>query len=236
MANDKLTINLQTVTRSQSTVTTGVRRPTFLTSKSAQFVAIARDASPSMAGQKAEDATRACVELVDELAKPDNKGGFSVGIVDFADSANVVNPSTSAADLTGRIVPIDTGCGSSTNIADALRLSLQMVDDAQQIGDRGRIQLRPVVILFSDGQANSGGDPRALAGDLKKVADVVSVAFGSDADEAMLKAIATSVQHFYRCRNGRELRVFLANVGKTLTATMTQGKNATVALTQIGRQ
>jgi uncharacterized protein YegL len=234
--NDKLTINLQTAAPTRSTLLTGVRRPDFLTSRSAQFVALARDASPSMAGHKADDATRACAELVEELDKPENKDGFTVAVVDFADRADVANPTARAADLNGRIAPIDTGMGSGTNIADALRVCRRLVDQSQRNADRGRLQLRPVVLLFSDGQPNVGGDPRAAADDLKKVADVVTVAFGTDADEQMLRAMATSSQHFYRCRNGRELRAFLASVGKTLTATMSQGRNATVALTQIGQR
>ncbi len=237
MANDKLTINLNTIaSRPQSSLTVGVKRPDFLTSKSAQFVAIARDASPSMSGQKADDATRACSELIDELALPANKGGFSVGIVDFDGSAHVANPTAPATNLVGSVAPIDTGRGSSTNIQDALRLTLQLVDDATRNADRGRIQLRPVALLFSDGQSNAGGDPRPIANDLKKAADLVTVAFGPDADEATLRELASSPQHFYRCRNGRELRVFLASVGQTLTATMSQGRNATVALTQIGHR
>lgn len=233
--SDKLTINLHTTaTPAQSTLLTGVRRPNFLTSRSAQFVALARDASPSMSGQKADDATRACSELVEELAKPENKDGFTVAVVDFADDAGIANAPTRAAELSSRIVPIDTGRGSGTNISDALAVCRALLDEAQRNADRGRLQLRPVALLFSDGQPNVGGDPRIAADDLKKVADVVTVAFGADADEQMLRALATSPQHFYRCRNGHELRAFLASVGKTLTATMSQGKNATVALAQMG--
>ena len=233
----KLTINLHTMPApAQSTLLTGVRRPSFLTSRSTQHVTLLRDASPSMSGQKAGDATRACAELVEELAQPANKDGFQIAVVDFADDASVTNGTTRATELNGRIAPIDTDRGSGTNIAEALQMGRTLVDVALRNADHGRLQLRPVVLLFSDGQPNVGGDPRPAAEDLKKVADVVTVAFGSDADEQMLRAIATSPQHFYRCRNGRELRAFLASVGQTLTATMSQGKNATVALTQIGQR
>ncbi len=235
--NDRLTINLHTTPApNQSTLLTGVRRPNFLTSRSAQFVVLARDASPSMSGQKADDATRASTELVDELSRPENKDGFTVAVIDFADDADIANAPSRAADLNGRMAPIDTGRGSGTNIANALNVCRTLVDQAQRNADRGRLQLQPVALLFSDGQPNVGGDPQAAADDLKKVADLVTVAFGSDADERVLRVIATSTQHFYRCRNGSELRTFLASVGKTLTATMSQGKNATVALTQIGQR
>ena len=235
--NDKLTINLQTTAApAQSTLLTGVRRPTFLTSRSAQFVALLRDASPSMAGQKADDATRAGADLVDELAKPENKNGFTVAVVDFAGDATIANPPARAADLNGRIAPIDTSRGSGTNINDALHLCRTLMDEAQRKADCSRLPLRPVALLFSDGQPNVGGDPRTAAGAIKQDADLVTVAFGSDADEPLLRALATSPQHCYRCRNGRELRAFLASVGKTLTATLRQGQNATVALTQLDQR
>ncbi len=235
---DKLTINLQTTAMPpvRSTLLTGVRRPNFLTSRSAQLVALARDASPSMAGQKANDATQACAELVDELAKPENKDGFTVAVVDFSDDAVIAHAPSPATALNGGIVPIDTARGSSTNIADALRVCQPLVTPGQGQAERGRHQLRSVALLFSDGHANVGGDPTSVANDLKQDADLVTVAFGSDADERLLRALATSPQHFYRCQNGRDLRMFLASVGKTLTATMSQGQNATVALTQIGQR
>src|SRR2546423_175079 len=112
MANDKLTINLQTTVRPQSMVLTGVKRPTYLTSRSAQFVALARDASPSMSGQKAADATTASTELIEELAKPENKDGFTVAIVDFADDAVTISPASRAADVSGQVAAINTGQGS----------------------------------------------------------------------------------------------------------------------------
>lgn len=234
---DKVTINLQaTQIQPQQTIASSVRRPGFLTSRSAQFVVLARDGSPSMSGQKATDATAASVDLVAELAKPENKDGFVVAVVDFSDAPTVVNPSAKAGDLIGRIAPIDTDNGSGTNIADTLGRCHELIRerDRHLHVDRGRIELKPVVLLFSDGQPNEGGDPRPAATGLKAVADLVTVAFGSDADEAMLRDLATTPQHAYRCRNGRELRQFLASVGKTLTMTMSQGRNATVALTQMG--
>jgi len=93
--------------------------------------------------------------------------------------------------------------------------------------------LRSVVILFTDGQHNTGPGPRAVAREVREKADLVTVAFGGDADEALLKELATSPQHFYRCKNGRELRAFLAAVGATMSQTLGARQNATQALSQI---
>ena len=212
----------------------GVSRPTCLSTKSRQLVVYVRDASPSMAGPKATDAAAAGVDLVDELAKPENKNGFEVGVVDFAGRAKTVHPIDKATALNGRVVPINTSLfGGSTNITDGLREAEVLVDQSAASRTTERLTLRPVVILFSDGCHNSGAHPRDAANGVKAKADLVTVAFGADADEALLRQLATSPQHFYRCTNGRNLRMFLAAVGKTLTGTMAKGTNGTIALSQI---
>jgi hypothetical protein len=77
---------------------------------------------------------------------------------------------------------------------------------------------------------NVGPDPNTVADEIKKNADLVMIAFGNDADEKMLKRLASTTKHFYRCSSGRELRSFMAAVGATLTQTMTVGQNTTNAL------
>lgn len=58
-------------------------------------------------------------------------------------------------------------------------------------------------------------------------------AFGEDADEELLRSLASTAAHFFRCSSGRELRQFLAAVGATVTGTMAAGVNATEALSVI---
>src|SRR6185503_17328175 len=100
---------------------------------------------------------------------------------------------------------------------------------APKANQAGVAYLKPVVIAFTDGGHNQGPAPHDAANRLKTIADLVTVAFGDAADEALMGALATSTQHFYRCSNGRELRKFLAAVGATMTATMAAGANATQA-------
>ena len=90
-----------------------------------------------------------------------------------------------------------------------------------------------MTLLFSDGEHNVGTGPHDAARELKELSELVSVAFGADADEATLRAIATSPQHCYRCRDGRELRAFLAEVGATMSASLLQLKDASQALTHL---
>jgi hypothetical protein len=89
-----------------------------------------------------------------------------------------------------------------------------------------------VVIIFTDGCHNEG-TPQNVANRLKQIADLVMVAFGSDADEALFQDLASTPQHFYRCSSVRELRSFLAAIGATMTATLSAGMNATQSLASI---
>ena len=205
-----------------------LQRPAWINRRVKQVVVMARDASTSMRGAKAREASAASIELTTELADPSNKDGFLTAVVDFHDRAKVVHSLTPATDLDGNLRAITVG-GGGTNITSALQEAHAIVTNPPDGSDF----LLPVTILFSDGQHNTGPKPTAIADQLKQHSDLVTVAFGTDADETGLERLATTPQHFYRCRNGAELRKFLAKVGETLTHTMARQQNATVALTEI---
>ena len=210
----------------------GVRRPNWICRNVKQNVVFVRDKSGSMDGQKAKDASAASLDLVAELAEPANKDGFYVGVVDFGRGSTIVHNLDKATTLNGRISSLFANDGS-TNITAGLEDALSVLEKAEQHNQEGVSFLRPVVIVFTDGCHNEGPGPQSVANRLKGVADLVTVAFGSDADETLMRSLATSPQHFYRCSTGRELRSFLAAVGATMTATMAAGTNATQALTMI---
>lgn len=201
-------------------------RPMWLCRLVAQQTFLLCDASGSMKGAKAEDASRARRELVDELAQPGNRDGFQVAVVEFNREARIVNELTPATSLTQMMGPIATGGG--TNITAALELTLPL---ASSVPDDGSF-LRPVAVLFSDGGHNNGPAPDDVALELKTFCDLVTVAFGTGADEALLKRIASSPQHFHRCRDGAELRAFMAHVGQTIVRSTVAGQNAGPALTR----
>lgn len=218
-------------TKQMTIVSSGLRRPRWICSNVKQDAVVVRDRSLSMSGQKAKDASDASRDLVVELADPANKGGFSVAIVDFATRSKVIRNLESATTLKGRVPDLsvdEEGCTNITSgLADAQAILAKA--DRQQEG----IYLRPVVLILTDGCHNVGREPHAIAAQLKGIADLVTVAFGDDADEALLRSIATTSQHFYRCSSGRDLRRFLAAVGATMGATMAANANATEALTTI---
>lgn len=210
-------------------VTTGLKRRDGICSNTKQEVAIVIDASPSMDGHKAQQAQSSCEELVAELAQPINKNGFIVTVIHFNGRATVIHPWTPASELSGMIRPLDID--SATNMTDALKLA--GAELASQRRDPAVRYLRPVVVVLSDGLPNAGGSPVSAANDLNRQADVVMVGFGDDADEALLKALATSPQHYYRVSNGAELRHFMAQVGDTLTIGMAQKRDATRPLAML---
>ena len=218
---------------SLSKLTIGVRRPDWICSNAYQEVILVRDASPSMDGQKASDASAASQDLVVELAEPGNKDGFRVAIVNFSGDAEVVHDMAKATALKGGVKTLTADNGGGTNITAGLDAAFELIKKGEGIAAPGVFRLRPVVLLFSDGQHNTGPAPAAAAARLKCLADIVTVGYGSDADELELKALATSEQHYYRCVSGKDLRRFLAAVGATLTATMSARVNATMSLGQM---
>ncbi len=184
-----------------------------------------------MSGPKQREANSATLSLIHELALPVNRGAFYVAVIDFSDDARWAHLMCPATELDGRVTPMDVG--GNTNITAALSLALQGVKQ-QAVNDQDSGPLRPVALTLSDGAHNTGPSPEGVAEQLKAFVDHVTVGFGRDADEEMLKTLATSPQHFYRIRDsGAELRRFLSAVGKTLTQTLAQHTNATAALTQL---
>jgi len=221
-------------TEAKPIVRSGLRRPEWICRNARQNAILVRDKSGSMSGQKADDASAASLDLVSELAQPVNKDGFGVAVVDFADSSGIVHGLEKATKLDGKVTPLSAGSvGGTTNITAGLGDALKVLEGAEAGSHSEVVYLRPVVICFTDGCHNTGPEPGDVANRIKLVADLVTVAFGRDADESLMRDLASSPQHFYRCSTGRELRSFLAAVGATMTATMAAGTNATQALSTL---
>lgn len=219
------------------TFKTGLHRPQWITRKAKQVVVLVRDASLSMFGEKARAAEQASRALVDELASPANKDGFFVAVADFGEHAKLVDACTPATDLAGRVSALEAD-GRRTNITAGIEQAFGVLHSKPKAKDSQSEWefLRPVVIVFSDGGHNEGTAPTDAASRVRTEADLVTVAFGADADEHLLRSLATSPEHFYRCKDGSELRRFLAQVGATMTATMATRSNATQALASLKSQ
>jgi uncharacterized protein YegL len=208
---------------SQNFIIKSVKRPNWICSSVKQNLAILRDASGSMSDdRKAEEAYKAVCELIAELVNPSNKDGFYATIIDFAEKAEVKHNLQKVSDLQN-LLPIVTGGG--TSITYGLEKAFEILLNKENLNSEFSF-LKPVILLFTDGLHNHGIAPNELATKIKKDVDIVTVAFGSNADEKTLIELATSPQHFYRCKDGKELRMFLAEVGATLVASMAFKENA----------
>lgn len=206
----------------------GLSRPLWLTRENKQLAVLVRDCSGSMSGPKATEATAASQGLVNELAQPANRDGFEVAVVNFESNARLEHDVTLATALRDHVKPVYGGGG--TNMATGLAIADEVLSRAQF---KAETYLRSVVVAFSDGQTCGKDETRSIATKLKKSADLVTVAFGEDADEAFLREIATSPEHFYRCSDGKSLRAFFAAVGATMCVSLQKGQNATIALSQV---
>jgi uncharacterized protein YegL len=218
----------------QRIVKSHLTRPRWINRSCRQHAILCRDGSPSMSGQKAKEASQACFQLVREFSSPVNKGGFWTSVIDFSGSAEVKHDSVPAVDLVQNLRPISIPLFSGgTNITAGLKLADQLSQKTPTNSDVDVFWLRPVVVLFSDGCHNTGPKPGPAAEVLRRNADIVTVAYGSDADIELLRELATSSQHHYLCKNGNDLRQFFAAVGTTMTASLASGVDATDALAHI---
>jgi len=214
---------------------TGLKRPEVINSKTKQRIVLVRDVSYSMDDDnKAVEASKATQGFLMELAQPENKDGFYAAVVDYSENAEIVAPFTKATELHGKVTDIKTK--SCTNITAGLAQAGRLLEQAPESVNGHERFLKPVVVLFTDGEHNTGKEPYDEAERLKQTADLVTVAFGVDADLDLLRRVANTPEHCYRCGDGRDLRAFLAAVGETLTSSMQIGQDATQPLSQIGSE
>lgn len=172
------------------------------------------DISGSMGGAKIDESNLARAGLISTLADPANKDGFRVTVIEFNRQARRVTFGKPA----GQIQLAPSRATGGTSFEAALQECVSAVQEfAAQPNTEGWHWLRPVVIYMSDGQS-SASDATIAA--LHEVADVIAIAFGSDANQAMLSKIASDGQVHRVGTSGDELRKFLATVGQTMSQSL----------------
>lgn len=182
-----------------------------------QFAGLLLDTSSSMSLLNKINEVNAAVSLfIRELANPANKDGFRVSVIEFDNSARLICSAESAETLS---VPSLQASGG-TNFDAPINMAIAEIEAfANRPNPEGWHYLRPQVFFMSDGQA-SVADKNIQR--LHELADVTAIAYGSDADEAMLSRIASDGNVHVIGTDGTQLRTFLAQVGKTMTKTMAQ--------------
>ncbi|MBT8467321.1 MAG: VWA domain-containing protein [Deltaproteobacteria bacterium] len=213
--------------------TTGLKRPAWVSSNVRQLATVVGDGSPSMDGKKAADAEQAIRALVQELAAPSNKDAFDVAICRFdGDRADRLIPIRRASEAMAEMKSLKLCSGrSGTNVTCGLEEAESILNERQGTEVR---EVDPCVLVFSDGQHNTGPRPEPVADRLKSNnVTIVTIAYGNDADEDLLRRLASSPQHSFRCKDGKALRAFLATVGATLSASIPRGIDPKQALSEI---
>ncbi len=164
-----------------------------------------------MSGNKIDELNLASVALSQILADPQNKDGFLVNIIDFDNGSE---RRCFAESAVGLVVPTAISQGG-TNFDSALIESIHTIAEFKALPNPdGWHYLRPQMLFLSDGQS-------AVANkniqDLQEIANVTTIAYGSDADTSTLSRIASDGQVHVVGTQGGELRKFLADVGQTLS-------------------
>jgi len=180
-------------------------------SNTRQLVILACDSSGSMAGTKIDELNLARFALIQELADPQNKDGFYLGVIEFNNKARITSEPQSVLELH---LP-DAIADGGTRFDAVLEMAASMVNDFNmRPNPDGWNYLRPQVILLSDGHSPVS---KHLIDDLQEVANVWAAAYGGDADQKTLSRIASDGQVHFIGTQGGELRKFLASVGETLS-------------------
>lgn len=191
------------------------------------------DDSGSMYGAKASEANIGIRDIASNLDDPSNRNGFRVSIVTFNDHATEFIRFAQPADLTA-VSPV-TGRGGTQlhlGLSEGYSLHNQWVPkpNEQEVAP-------PVFLVMSDGcTANVPAAIQEAERIKKNGGTIVTVGYGSDADEGLLRQIATSPQHYAFCMNGAAFRKFMANVGATLRETLRSGSNPAAALAATAMQ
>ena len=189
--------------------------PDGISSNCKQFIGLCRDRSGSMSGAKLAELNAACIALQQVLADPVNKDGFLMSVVDFNHEAELRCSATPVKTLK---MP-EAICGGGTSFDAPLDA---MAAEIEQFNARPNFEgwryLRTHILFLSDGHASVS---RKAIARLHGLADITAIAYGADADRTTLARISTMGEVHSVSTDGGELRRFFAEVGQTMTATLT---------------
>ncbi|MCC7541329.1 MAG: VWA domain-containing protein [Deltaproteobacteria bacterium] len=201
----------------------GVVKPTIGTARK-QHVIIAPDRSGSMRGAPFEEALAGTKALADELAKPENLDAFLLATAPFNHIA-ALTPFQPAASV---VLPAGTSADGMTDFTKPLQLAL---DAFAPYGAPESDPNRPTLVFLTDGKHEplTPSDPTPLALALKKIANVVAIALGPDADLGFLALMASGPTFVTRVTDPRQLRTFMGAVGATLSRSRRAGRSIAAA-------
>lgn len=187
------------------------------------------DSSGSMSGPKGDQANAGFQDFTRILSAEENRDGVLITAVAFNHAPWEVARFKPAHELMGSC-PVNPSGGTN------LGLALEMIHQIHSQFQPGHLQqaLAPVCTVLSDGCTHDDERTRTVAQAMKAAGfTIVSVGYGSDADEQLLTEIATSPQHYKKLMTGPELRQFFNNIGNTVRHTLRSGTSPAAALAAI---
>jgi len=141
-----------------------------------------------MEGQKLEEAKNAAKFFVAQLDLADDQ----VGLVTFATTATLDVPLSHDGSTFAAVIDAVT-VGHGTNIADGVDVA-----QTELVGSRHNPVATSVIILLSDGRANTGGSPQATADVAKTLGiRVITIGLGNNANQDLLRSMASSTDDYY---------------------------------------
>lgn len=159
-------------------------------------VVLVIDRSGSMSGQPFADAQTAAKAFVDRMDLSTDQ----VGLVSFSTEATLDQGLTQAAGLVRTAID-DLSATGDTNITDALTKA-----QAELTSPRRRPANQPVLILMSDGQPTSGGDPRAAAAAAKAAGTrIFTIGLGSGVDPNLMRELASAPGDYFFAPDSSQL-------------------------------
>lgn len=165
-------------------------------------------------GTKAEAVGKAVQELIERLKKSTRKQDFWLALVAFDNKVETRLQPTPVLDIDAQRIMTNPYLGGTTAIGDALDTGAKIAETF--LGQKGDLDRSVIIMIMSDGNNNSGKDPMSIADGIKakydsKLVEIVSVAYGADADKETLKRLATDPNRgFCETDEAERLRNFFA--------------------------
>ena len=167
------------------------------------------DNSGSMSGQPLADARTAASAFVDSM----NLGADQVGVVHFESTAGLDQQLTTDKTAAKSAIDALTDEGS-TNMAAGIDVAQQELTSLRHI-----LANLPLIVLLSDGFANTGGDPVVAASNAKAAGTyIITIGLGFGADEDTLKSLASSPSDYYFAPDSSALLAIYQSVSTSISA------------------
>jgi uncharacterized protein YegL len=159
-------------------------------------VMLVLDRSGSMSGQPFLDAQASAKGFIDRMDLTMEQ----VGLVSFSTAANLDSMLTNTAGPVRTAIDGLVASGG-TNIADAITMA-----QGELVSGRHRPSNQPVMVLMSDGQPTSGGDPRGPATAAKAAGTrIFTIGLGSGVDPDLMRELASSPGDYFFAPDSSQL-------------------------------